>query len=262
MPKGMEAARRAVTLDASLAEAHSAVAMASLMGAWDRTEAERGFLRALELNPRYLQARDWYALFYLMLSEGRSAEAMAEAKRALESDPLSSYAHLMYGFICGCARQCEQAVQPSQRAVELDSESYLARYVLQTVLYLSGRFEESVGVGESALAMSGRHAWSMATLALTFADSGKPADADAVYAEMLARARRQYVPPASLVLAAGAASRESEAIRHASEAFEIRDPHCLFFFTRHVPTITARLYAYPRFREIIASMGRSDWLHD
>ena len=262
MPKGMEAARRAVALDPSLAEGHSALAMACLMGAWDRAEAERGFLRALELNPRYIQARDWYALFYLMLSEGRSTEAMAEAKRALESDPLSSYAHLMYGFICGCAGQCVLALQPSQRAVELDSESYLARYVLQTVLYLSGRFEESLGVGESALAMSGRHAWSMATLALTFADNGKPVDADAVYAEMLARARHQYVPPASLVLAAGAASRENEVIRHANEALEIRDPHCLFFFTRHFPAITARLYAYPRFREIIASMGRADWLQD
>jgi TolB-like protein len=262
MPKGMEAARRAVALDPSLAEAHNAVAMASLMGAWDKTEAEQEFLRALELNPRYVQARDWYALFYLMFSEGRSAEAMAEAKRALESDPLSSYAHSMYGFICGCAGQCARAVQPSQRGVELDSESYLARYLLQTVLWLSGRFEESVPVGESALAMSDRHAWSMATLALTLADSGKLADADAVYAEMQARARRQYVPPAVLAVAASAAAREDEAIRHASEAFEIRDPHCIFFFTRHVPALTARLYAYPRFREIIASMGRSDWLRD
>ena len=58
MPKALESARRAVAIDPSLAEAHTALAMASLMGAWDRAEAEREFLRALELNPRYLQARD------------------------------------------------------------------------------------------------------------------------------------------------------------------------------------------------------------
>lgn len=62
MPKGIEAARRALALDPSLAEAHAALAMASLMGAWDKAGAEPEFLRALELNPRYLQARDWYAL--------------------------------------------------------------------------------------------------------------------------------------------------------------------------------------------------------
>jgi adenylate cyclase len=51
----MAAARRAVALDPALAEAHTALAMAALMGAWDKAEAEREFLRALELNPRYLQ---------------------------------------------------------------------------------------------------------------------------------------------------------------------------------------------------------------
>jgi TolB-like protein/Tfp pilus assembly protein PilF len=262
MPKAMEAARRAVALDPSLAEGHNALAMALLMGAWDKAEAQREFLMALELNPRYVQARGWYALFYLMLSEGRSAEAVAEAKLALEADPLSSYAHLVHGFVCGLAGEFAQAAPSSRRAVELDPESYLARYILQTVLYLGGKFEESIAVGEAALAMSGRHAWAMVSFALTFADWGKSADADAVYAEMLARSRCQYVPPAALALAAAAASLGNEAIRHAQEAFAIRDPHCLFFFTRHVPAITARLYAYPRFREIIASMGRSDWLRD
>ena len=57
MSKGMEAARRAVALDPSLAEAHTSLAMAALMGALDKVEAEREFLCALELNPRYLQAR-------------------------------------------------------------------------------------------------------------------------------------------------------------------------------------------------------------
>lgn len=261
MPKGMEAARRAVALDPSRAEAHSALAMASLMGAWDRAEAEREFLRALELNPRYIQARDWYALFFLQYSEGRLKEGAAEAKLALKSDPLSSYAHSVFSCTCAMAAKHEEAVKSSRRAVELDSQSYLARVILQAVLYFSGRFEESAAVGEAALAMSGRHAWSMALLALAFADSGKPADADAVYSEMLARARRQYVPPVTLALAAAATAREDEAVRHAREAVDIRDPHCQYQFSKYWPA-SARLYAYPRFREIIASVGRSDWLRE
>jgi TolB-like protein len=88
MPKGMEAARRAAALDPSLAEAHNSLAMASLMGAWDKAEAEREFLRALELNPNYLQAHDWYAFFCLQLAEARLEEGVVQAKLALESDPL------------------------------------------------------------------------------------------------------------------------------------------------------------------------------
>lgn len=260
MPKALEAARRAVTLNPLLAETHNALAMASLMGAWDKTEAEREFLRALELNPRYIQARDWYAMYYLMFSEGRMAEAIAEAKLALESDPLSSYAHTMYGFICGYGGEYVQALHSARRAVELDSESYLARFALAEVLRITGKFEESVATGELALAMSGRHAWAMFFLALTFADCGKPAEADALYGEMLARARRQYLSPAALAVVAAAATREDEAINHARDAFNIRDPECLFVFSRH-GRIADRLYAYPRFRRTVARYGRSDWLH-
>lgn len=254
MPKGMEAARRAVALDPSLAEAHNALAMACLMGTWDKAEAEREFLRALELNPKYIQARDWYALFYLQFSEGRLAEGVAQAKFALEFDPLSSYTHAIYGLTCAIAGKYAEAVQISRRAVDLDSESYLARMILLGVLQLAGRFEEAVAVGELALAMSGRHSWSMAILAVTFADWGKPADADAVYAEMLARACRQYVPAALLALAASATGRQDEAVRHAREALEIRDPSCQPYFSRHL-AFSARLYGYPGFPELLLEVG-------
>jgi tetratricopeptide (TPR) repeat protein len=259
IPKAVEAAKRAVTLDPSLAEAHAARAMSCLMGTWDKGEAEREFLQALELNPRYAQARSWYAFFYLQYSEGRMAEGMMQAKRALESDPLSSYAHAVHGHTCAFAEKFVEAVQASTRAVELDSESYLARVLHQEVLYFSGKLAESVAAGQLALSMSGRHPWSMVFLALTFSELGKAEEADAVYEEMLGRAGHQYLSPALLALAAAAASREDDVIRHAREAVEIRDPHCQFVFSRYTPW-SADLYADPRFCEIISSMGRTDWL--
>jgi tetratricopeptide (TPR) repeat protein len=154
------------------------------------------------------------------------------------------------------------ALQTARRAVELDSESFLAWVILQNALYLGGKVEESVAASEMALAMSGRHPYSLATLAMTLADWCKPAEVDAIYAEMLARAGRQYMSPTAMAMAACAAGKEDEAIRHANEAFEIRDPACAFLFSRHFVTWIARLYAYPRFREIIARMGRSNWLQD
>lgn len=100
----------------------------------------------------------------------------------------------------------------------------------------------------------------MGTLAGTLADWGKPADAGGVYAEMLARARRQYASPALLAFAAAAALKENEGICHAREAFAIRDP-CQFAFSKYW-RVSARLYAYPGFRELLAQNSRSDWLRD
>ena len=258
IPKGMEAAQRAAAIDPSLAEAHSALAMASLMGPWNRAEAEREFLRSIELNPKYTQARAWYAFFYLQLSEGHLPEGMLQAKLALESDPLSGYAHAIYSLTCLGVGNISEAIRASQQALG-DSENYLARVTLQGALWVSGEFEESLAIGELALAMSGRHAWPMILRALTLADWGKGADADAVYCEMLARGRHQYVQPGALAVAASAAAREEDAVRHAREAFETRDPHCQLWWSRYFPT-SARLYAYLGFREIVALMGRSEWL--
>jgi adenylate cyclase len=256
MPKGIEAARRAVALDPSLAEAHNALAMACLMGTWDKVEAEREFVRALELNPRYIQARDWYALFYLQCCEGRLEEGVAQAKLALESDPLSAYANSLFGFTSCMSRRYAEGLQACERAVELDPESFIVRWCHHITLYFSRRFEEAVAVGELAAAMSGRHPWAMGTLAATLADWGKQSEAEAIYAELMGRARRSYVPPSTLAMAAAAAGIRDEAIGHARDAFEIRDPMSQFFLSKLHPT-SARLLADPRFHEISADMG---WL--
>jgi adenylate cyclase len=250
MLKAIEAARRAVALDSSLAEGHNALAMASLMGAWDRAEARREFDRALQLNPKYTQAIDWHAYFFLQLSEGRLTEGMEQARLALVCDPLSGYAHAMFALTCVVAGKTAEGEEAGRRAVELDPENYLAQFVLQEALRVGRRFEESVATGELALAMSGRHGWSMTVLALTLADWGKASDADAVYCEMRARARREYVSPATLAIAASAAAREDEAISHAREAYEIRDPNCQHFF-RYFSS-SAQLYRYPWLREFMA----------
>jgi adenylate cyclase len=256
MPKGIEAARRAVALDPSLAEAHNALAIACLMGTWDKVEAGREFVLALELNPRYIQARDWYALFYLQCAEGLLEEGAAQAKLALESDPLSAYANCLCGFTCAMAGRYPEGVQKCERAVELDPDSFLARWCHHITLYFCRRFEEAVAVGEVAAAMSGRHPWVMGTLAATLADWGKPSDAEAIYTELIGRARRSYIPPAVLAMTAAAAGIQDEAMRHAREAFQIRDPMSQFFLSKLHPT-SARLLADPRFHEIRENTG---WL--
>ena len=251
MPEATNAAQRAVALDPSLAESHYVLAMSYLLDVWDKPAAEREFLRALELNPRCIQARDWYALFYLQAGVGRLAEGVSHAKLAVEADPLSGYTNTLLGLTCCLAGRSDEAIPILERALELDPDSFLARYCLHVALHLSKRFEEAVAAGESALAMSGRHPWVMATLATTFADWEKPADARAVYAEMTSRAQRYYVQPSQLAIAATAAGVQDEAIAYAREAFQIRDPFFVLQLSNKSWPYTRRLLADSRFHEIL-----------
>jgi len=124
VPKGKETARRAVTLDTSLSEAHCAKACACLLYDRQFPEAEREFKLSLELNPRNVQARDWYAFFYLQLAVGRMEEGITQAKLALESEPLSGYVNALVGMTYLNAGKFDDATQALERALELDPESF------------------------------------------------------------------------------------------------------------------------------------------
>jgi tetratricopeptide (TPR) repeat protein len=249
VPKSIDAAQQAIALNPSLSEAHSARALACLLYDREFAEAEREFLLALELNPRYVQARDWYALFYLQLAVGRFEEGIAQAKLALESDPLSGYANAILGMTYVNAGRYTEALQLCERAHELDPDCFLAGAYGHVALHLAGRFEEAVAHAEEVLTISGRQPGVMANLAATFVDWGKRPEAEAIYAELTARARRQYVQPSALASAAHSLGLQDETLDHIRDALEIRDPYSLFF-SKYYP-YGARLHKNARCRELL-----------
>ena len=250
-PHAKEAATRAVTLEPSLAEGHSALALTSMLWDWDWQQAEHAYLRALELNPRYVQARTGYGLFYLQWVAGCFQEGIIQARQAVDSDPLSGYAMSVLAMTYLSADRFAEATEIAHRGVDLDHGAYFSRAVLQGALGLLGRFEESISVGQSVLAMSGRHTWSMVTAALTYAYWGRTSDAKAIHAELLARAVQEYVQPAMLAASASAAGEADEAIAHAREAYRTRD--CCLIFGKHW-SVSNILRADPRFVEILEGL--------
>lgn len=119
------AARRAVELDDSSAEAHNALAFASFWGLWDTATASREFQRALALNPNYALAHHWYATYLLTL--GRIPDSLAEIERAQELNPISASVLADKGLILFYAGRQREAVA-SLKQLELTDPEFLSSH--------------------------------------------------------------------------------------------------------------------------------------
>jgi adenylate cyclase len=239
------AAERAVALDPSLAEAHSALAMARLIhGEYAQCELE--FLRSLELNPGGVQARIFYGVYYLAWAVGRIDDGIVQVKRAVAEDPLSSYARAMLAAAYMSSQNPAAALDSANAGLALDPTSFLARWIALTALWQAGDFVKSTEMGEAFLAASGRHTWLVATLAVIYADWGRMADAEALYMELEWRAKREYVQPAMRSCAAFAFDREAAA-RYLQEGYARLDP--IMIAVRSWP-LFAGMWKQPLFTEI------------
>jgi TolB-like protein/Tfp pilus assembly protein PilF len=250
LPQSKAAAERAVALDPSLAEAHSALAMVRLYhGDYAHCEAE--LLRSLELNPGGVQARIFYGMYYLLWGLGRLDEGISQIKRAIESDPLSSYARCILAAAYMSSQNPDAALEHAYAGLELDPTSFVARHIAMTALWQAGDFAKATELGEALLVTSGRHTWIVGNLAVIYGDWGRIADAEALYMELEWRAKREYVQPVMLACAAFAVDMEAAA-RYLEEGYARRDP--LMLATRRWP-LWARLWKQPGFNEIAQRMG-------
>ena len=249
MPKALEAARRALELDPELAEAHNALACATMIWERDYALAEREFKRAIELNPNYAQAQAWYGLFYLHWTAGRFHEGYRVLLASHQNDPLSGYGHVILAFSETVAGRHADAVTHARRGVELDPNSYLARWVLMESLGQAGQYEEAAASAERALEISGRHVWALCGLAHIYASWGKRDEAMQTFAEAEERSTREYMQPSMLTYAAVSAGEVEKAIAYAERAEAERDP--LFVILARLWPAYAILRKDPRFRAIV-----------
>jgi serine/threonine protein kinase/Tfp pilus assembly protein PilF len=197
-PKAKEAAIRALALDDTLAEAHATLAFVKTCYEWDWPGAEREFKRAIGLNPNYATAHQWYS--NLLDGTGRLDEAIAEAKRAQEADPLSLVVNSAAGQTFYFARRYEQAIEQLRNALEMDPTFYLAHLLLAMVYEQVGRYEEAITESQKALSLPGGAPSALGVLGHAYALAGKRVEAQKVLAELKNLSKRHYVAPFEIAL--------------------------------------------------------------
>jgi len=154
MAKAREAALKALQIDPNLAEAHNALGRILNFDDLDLAGAAREFQQAIELQPNNSTAHQWYGNGPLD-SLGRFDEAIAETKRAVELDPLSSIINTDRAYPLYYARRYDEAMAQSERTIELDPSFFYARQILGMVLQAKGELPGAVAEFEKARQLSG-----------------------------------------------------------------------------------------------------------
>lgn len=169
-PKFSAALKRALEIDDTLPEAHYVLAVSAFYFYWNWGQAEAEFKRALALNPNLEEARFEYAWF--LSSMGRFAEGVAEAKRAVENDPLSVLANLALGLNYQRARQYDQALAQCRKTIELEPNDPRAHEFIAGVYQDLGLFEEAVRANQKAMTLRAAKSEDVAALGEAFRTSG------------------------------------------------------------------------------------------
>jgi TolB-like protein/Tfp pilus assembly protein PilF len=221
LPKALEAARKAVELDDTLAEAHTSLARA-LASSLQLSAAMSEFKRAIELNPSYATAHQWFG--ECLQSQGRVEGALAELKRAQELDPLSLIINSVLGFAFDTVGKSDEAITQLRKTIEIDPNFANAHGMLGNVLEHRGQLKEAVVEYEKCSNSLGADPIDLAQLAAAYFRVGRKAEAQQLWDKLRSLSERQYVPAYSMAVVQLAFGNKDEAIRLLEKSYEDHAP--------------------------------------
>ena len=165
-----------------MAEAHTSLARLLYLFDRDWAGAEREFKRALELDRNYAPAHHWYSMY--LASEGRRGEAIAEAQKACELDPLSAVVGANLAKILQEDGQYDKALEQANKILDLDPDSAVTHAVLGLVYQDKRMYPHAITEFKKALQLGGPQEEIRGLLGYTYAVSGDRANAEAMIEEL------------------------------------------------------------------------------
>jgi len=249
LARAKQYARQALELDESLAEAHASLAWTLFIYDWDWEGAEREFRRAIELEPRYATAHQWFA--FLLVSQGKHGEALLEGHTALELDAGSVSIRRGVGWLYYYARRYDQARYHLQRAIEMNPTAVESHRILGLTLAHQGQLVEAERVLRDALTLPVAGAYTAADLGWVLAAAGRRAETEALLRELEAKAQQEYVSPVPFAMLHLALGDRQRALDWAERAHAARRGWLAYLA---VNPILDPLRGEPRFQALLDTM--------
>ena len=249
MPKAKEAAKRALQLDPSMAEAHTALGVILTNFDWNWADAEREFKRAIESNPNYAEAHHQYG--WLLGGLGRNAEARKEMERAQQLDPLSLVIGVDSNVPYYLARDYDRSIEQSRKVLEFDPSFFLAHYTVGWAAIQKRDFATAFTELQKARSLEDKP-WIIGTLGYAYAVAGDSKRAQAVLKELDQLSQHRRVTPYWFAMIYMALGEKNPAFQWLDRCYEERSPWLGWLKTD--PALDP-LRSDPRFADLLRRIG-------
>jgi TolB-like protein/DNA-binding winged helix-turn-helix (wHTH) protein/Flp pilus assembly protein TadD len=214
------AATRALALDDTLGAAHTSLAFALDLYAWDWAAAEKEYQRAIELSPGYATAHHWYAWHLLVM--GRNSEGIFEMRRAESLDPLSLIISADLAEALCIAHLYDESVRQSKRTLDMDPNFAVAHYQLGQALAQKHLYGEAIAEFQRAIELSGHSGAFDSNLAYVYALSGRKVEAEKILEALEAGPGKNPSIDANIALVYVGLGDHDQAMNWLSKAYDAR----------------------------------------
>jgi len=249
--KGKEAALTALQIDEMLPEAHASLGFIKSWYDWDWAGAESQFKQAIELNPGYASAYQWYS--ESLMFRGRFNEAVEKMEKALELDPVSVVINKDLGTMCFYTGQFDRAIEACKRTIEMDPSIMYAHLHIGAAYLAKSRYEEALAEFQREREVSkGLHAWSEAWTALTYMQMGEPDEAQKVLDNLLEGSEQRNISPFILGSLHFALGDNDEGFKLSDKAFKEHDPWLCWL---KVSPLLDSIRSDPRYTALLKKMN-------
>jgi len=249
--KARQWAEKALKLDDTLAETHTALARVTQQE-WDWAGAEREYRRAIELNPSYPLARIWYAQYLWAMQ--RFEEAVAQAKRAQQLDPVSPLINTWAGAAYFYAGRADEGMASMQEALELDPSYSNASIVLARAYVKQGMYQQAIAELQKALIFNERESLVLGALVHVYARAGQREKALKLLGELKRMEAEEpgYVPPFAIIWAYAGLGDKEQAFARLEKSYQERRDRMVWL---NVDPLLEPLRSDPRFHDLVRRVG-------
>jgi TolB-like protein/Tfp pilus assembly protein PilF len=252
-PRVKATGAKALKLDSTLAEAHTALAYGKMLFDWDWKGAEAGFRRAIAENPSYATAHHWYADF--LAGQGRFDESLQEMRLAQQLDPLSQIIGSETSWVLYLQHRPDEAIAEANRTLAL-SKTFSQVYLIIGLSYLLKRdYTAAITAMQKGLDYDESFPFARAAMIYAHAVAGNREKALTLVDEMKARAAREYVPPFALAVSYAGLGDNTTAFAMLNKAIDEKD---VLMPENITDPMLDRLRTDPRYETILRRMRIED----
>jgi tetratricopeptide (TPR) repeat protein len=251
-PRAQAAARRAIALDDSLSDAHSALGFVDFYWSWDVAGAQREFVRALTLDPNSVNAHYWYGTYLLHL--GRYSESLEEVEKAQKLDPHSTSILADKGLVLFHSGQTQQAAELLKQLVAAEPD-FLSPHNYLAMVHL-GQGEYPQYLAERKKAATLLHDQARLDIVAAGEKGLSRGGAQGMWNAMLKEQQRLRTDGKesayNLARTCAMLGRKQEALDHLQTAYQQHETEIV---SMRIDVMLSTLHDEARFREILAEVG-------